>query len=496
MKLLSLFFGLIHSSSAIVLLLFSGWFIASCAIYGFDFSKYNFNYLLPAVLIRGLALLRISSGYAQMWTGHRDLLDTLKKVRLDLFERLKNTRTHQRARGTEALAKHSEVIAGVNIAWTVHNLSFVLLVFITTFAIWVWLSEWLVVWLIFLCSVFALLIYSFFILKNNNLEVLKLSTEFRHLSEHHLLSAPLWHLRQNLKHPDIQQLYAKKEHLSTISEHMLWWCQFLAFVVLLFVLWKAPQEQNAMLMIILLLLLTAKDWLSPVFYSTVEYSQYKQSTQAFEQLVLEQVEPIENQPEAIQELTLCDFSVINRPVNSVNFTIRAGEVVLLEGESGTGKTSILKAIAGLLQHSGEKCVNKKKVHQGFIHNWHYAEQNPQVLSGSLRTNLRLANANANDELLLEALSFSNLGHLNNLDEWIGTNGRQLSGGELKRLALARSYLFDATLYLFDEPFEGLNAELQQSMAEAINRLSCRAPVILASHIQPKNLTIHQTLTTL
>ena len=72
--------ALLHGIAGLSILIISSWFIAISAI-----APLGFNYVIPAVVIRGLALLRIASGYTTMWLGHKDLLTRIAKARLAVF---------------------------------------------------------------------------------------------------------------------------------------------------------------------------------------------------------------------------------------------------------------------------------------------------------------------------------------------------------------------------------------------------------------------------
>ena len=109
---ITLLLALLHGVAGISILVISSWFIAVSAI-----APVGFNYVIPAVVIRALALLRIASGYASMWVGHNDLLARIANIRLSVFSQLENTQINEKALTTEALAQHTEELAGRWIAW-------------------------------------------------------------------------------------------------------------------------------------------------------------------------------------------------------------------------------------------------------------------------------------------------------------------------------------------------------------------------------------------
>lgn len=120
----------------------------------------------------------------------------------------------------------------------------------------------------------------------------------------------------------------------------------------------------------------------------------------------------------------------------------------------------------------------------------YAAQDVRLLNGTVRDNLWLAGP-ADDAALWEALDDAALGDRIRaeplgLDTAVGPNGERLSGGECRRLGLARAYLRDAPWLVLDEPTEGLDATTETLVLEALRRrIGARGQgLILVSHRMP------------
>ncbi|MDW1568594.1 ATP-binding cassette domain-containing protein, partial [Vibrio sp. YT-15] len=111
-------------------------------------------------------------------------------------------------------------------------------------------------------------------------------------------------------------------------------------------------------------------------------------------------------------------------------------------------------------------------------------QRVDVLNGTLRDNLLMASPNATDEQLAEILTKVELGALleePGLDAWLGDGGRQLSGGEKRRIGIARALLRDAPILLLDEPTEGLDKRTEQKVMALFNEYFANKTVVFITH---------------
>lgn len=194
-------------------------------------------------------------------------------------------------------------------------------------------------------------------------------------------------------------------------------------------------------------------------------------------------------------------------LDHANLTLDAGKTTVLMGASGSGKTTVLRLLLGQVtpQH-GEILIGDTPLHHLDMSAWRdsigWMSQHPHLLSATLRENLLLANPRADDNAMRSALKrveltqwFSQLPH--GLDTLLGEGGRQLSGGQLRRLALARVVLSEAQILLFDEPTASLDEDLEQQLLTPIRDLCRHKTVLLLTHRQAplvladKIIRIHQ-----
>ena len=166
-------------------------------------------------------------------------------------------------------------------------------------------------------------------------------------------------------------------------------------------------------------------------------------------------------------------------LKAINLTVKEGERVAVIGTSGAGKSTLFNVLAGEVNaESGEVQVLPARL----------LTQRTELFKDSLRNNLMLANPTASDADLNAALEAAGLGEFmqsqtDGLDTVLGEGGLGLSGGQARRLALARLFLTDAPLWLLDEPTEGLD---QATAEDVLSRLSEQAKgrtLLIATHIQ-------------
>lgn len=166
-------------------------------------------------------------------------------------------------------------------------------------------------------------------------------------------------------------------------------------------------------------------------------------------------------------------------LHDISLTIGAGERVALIGVSGAGKSTLLSVIAGEIAPPSGRV--RAPVHC-------LLTQRTELFQDSLRDNLRLADPAADDARLWNVLEAAGLAAdirntAHGLDTPLGEGGLGLSGGQLRRLALARLLLRDVPLWLLDEPTEALDADIAH---DVLRRLAAQADgrtLIVATHLR-------------
>ena len=178
----------------------------------------------------------------------------------------------------------------------------------------------------------------------------------------------------------------------------------------------------------------------------------------------------------------------DRRIGPFTFTAPAGEMTVISGPSGAGKSSLLNALLGLAPiSSGEILLDGAPLVatqlQGAV-SW--AGQTTLFLPGTLADNIRLARPDASDEDIAAAAASAGLtaliaGRPAGLQTPINPRGSGLSGGERRRIGIARALLLDAPLWLLDEPTADLDAASADALIALIRSASLGRTVLLVTH---------------
>ena len=181
----------------------------------------------------------------------------------------------------------------------------------------------------------------------------------------------------------------------------------------------------------------------------------------------------------------------NRALENLNLTIQKGKKIAILGKTGSGKSTLLQLLVRNYDaNQGELFLAGKPIadyaEDTLRSQFCFLTQRVHVFGDTLRQNLQFASAvNISDEKMIEVLNQVGLGKLleqeQGLDIWLGDGGRPLSGGEQRRLGLARILLNDAPILLLDEPTEGLDRETERQILRLILAHAENKTLIMVTH---------------
>ncbi|WP_024890454.1 thiol reductant ABC exporter subunit CydC [Luteimonas huabeiensis] len=178
-------------------------------------------------------------------------------------------------------------------------------------------------------------------------------------------------------------------------------------------------------------------------------------------------------------------------LDGIDLALPPGRRIAIAGDSGAGKSSLLALLLRLRDPDGGRIAfGGVDLREAASADWHrrlaWLPQDAPVFAGSVRENLRLGDPAADDARLwavLEAVRLADTVRAlpGGLDGWIGESGASLSGGQARRLALARALLRDAPILLLDEPTEGLDVDTAHALLRDVARLAEGRSLLLISH---------------
>jgi ATP-binding cassette subfamily C protein CydC len=177
-------------------------------------------------------------------------------------------------------------------------------------------------------------------------------------------------------------------------------------------------------------------------------------------------------------------------LDGVDLDLPQGGRLALIGPSGVGKSSLIGALLRFYPYEGQIRLGGSP-----LENWHgedvrsriaVVEQQPYLFDASLRENLRLGCPDASEERLRAVIAQARLDRYvatlpHGLDTWVGENGIRVSGGEARRIAIARALLMDAPILILDEPTEGLDALTVSALYDALAAAASGRSLLVITH---------------
>ena len=208
---------------------------------------------------------------------------------------------------------------------------------------------------------------------------------------------------------------------------------------------------------------------------------------AAERLMELEEDPLEEQGTPIYIKAPCGIRLQNvgyayedgggdKVIDGLSFDFKPGSCTAILGETGAGKTTLVRMILALVQpQDGKIEIYHGSTHQALspLHrcNFVYVPQGNTLMSGTIRENLRLGKLDATDEEMLEALHTSCADFVNDLPDGLNTicseQGGGLSEGQAQRIAITRSLLRDRSVMLFDEATSALDPDTERQLLNNI-----------------------------
>ena len=180
-----------------------------------------------------------------------------------------------------------------------------------------------------------------------------------------------------------------------------------------------------------------------------------------------------------------------KALKGVTFVVPPASLAMLIGPNGAGKSTILSLLLRLIDPTdGEIRIDGEDVQsfqlQSYRERFAYVPQGIQLFGATLRENIAYGRPDATEDAVREAARLALLDQVvdrtpGGFDGMLGEGGETLSGGEARRLMLARAAIRDARILLLDEPLTGLDASARETVVQAIRQIASGRTTIVVTH---------------
>lgn len=237
-----------------------------------------------------------------------------------------------------------------------------------------------------------------------------------------------------------------------------------------------------------------------LFSSLNEMREIEKSMKRLDDLLLLEEEQNGTESKAIDAKSVVRFQKVSytygeefpKVFDHISFEVRAGECVGIAGESGAGKTTLLNLLCGFYAPAeGSLFLWGREISKWDMsvlrQHISYVSQENQIMPGTVRENIAYGRPDADSKQIEAAAKFAGLDEFikklpHSYDTELGENMDEWSGGQYQRLHLARAFLQEADLYLFDEPTASLDGYNEKVIIGSIKKLrDLRKTIFLISH---------------
>ena len=179
----------------------------------------------------------------------------------------------------------------------------------------------------------------------------------------------------------------------------------------------------------------------------------------------------------------------------LNLEISKNKIIGIAGESGSGKSTIVNLLTGLIKsQKGNIIIDEKEINDPLIlrryqNLFSITSQDTYLIDGSIKDNIIFgSNEKVSNDRIKSSIKFARLDTtINNLsygmDTYVGSNIKQLSSGQKQRISIARSIYSDREILIFDEATNALDKENEKYIFENLKNLKAKKTIIIISHDQ-------------
>ncbi len=501
--------------SSIGLLTLSGWFIAASSVAGLTIARETFNYMLPGAFVRGFAMARTAGRWGERVVSHNATFKLLTDLRIFFFEKLTPLIPGRvgNLRDADILNRLvADVDAMDHVYLRLINpvvISILGIASLTIFLCWFDMTLGLTLGGILLTIVLTWPILFYKLGKSNGAELTVNKSTLRvatldWLQGHSELV--LFGVEQNYRDQIVEQQnkLTKNQYSNAVIGGLANALILLASGwSLVLMLWLAADgvggnTPDPYIALIAFATMASFEMLMPIAGAFQYLGQTLTSARRLNDIVHAQPD-VAFPATSAQAMSQYDVQFNNvdfhypdsdaQVLKGIDISVAQGKKLAILGQTGSGKSTLLQLLTrswdpqqGQITLGGQPLPSLAE--SDLRKTISVISQRVDILNGSLRDNLLLAKPEASDDQLIDMLvqvGLSKLTEDTGLDTWLGDGGRQLSGGEKRRIGIARALLHDAPIVLMDEPTEGLDKQTEQQMMALFERHHLGKTVIYITH---------------
>lgn len=509
---LTMIFGFLGIASGAMLLFVSGYLISKSSLQPVNVMVVY----VPIVAVRTFSIGQAVFPYLDKLTSHNIVLRILADLRVRLYEMLESQTFnmkpgHQTGKILGVLSDDIEKLQDFFIK-TVFPSILGLAVY-TIFVITIGMFDllFMVIMMLVLGVILFLIPYLSYIKNKVNYKELKLKRSEMYNELTDAVFGQVDWLASGRKSEVINKFNSDNNELIITEKKIQNWRHFreitlkfmTAIAVVIMLVWADIQTGDdaiarTLIAAFVLMTFTIVDALIPVSEAIEEIPTYHESLDNLDEIDESSVKLLNDEIIWTGSLEKIDIALKNvsfkysknqsKAIDDLNLIIPSGEKLAILGKSGTGKSTLLKLIAGVLQPDiGEVTVNDKGMDADLL-SFVVAvlNQKPHLFNTSIYNNIKMAKSDATDAEINQVIKLAQLDELiASLPKGIHTQveemGQRFSGGERQRIAFARVLLQDTPVIIMDEPTIGLDPITERELLETLMHGSKNKTVIWVTH---------------
>ncbi|WFB47029.1 heme ABC transporter ATP-binding protein/permease CydC [Vibrio coralliilyticus] len=501
--------------ASIGLLTLSGWFLSAAAVAGLTIARETFNYMLPGAFVRGFAMGRTAGRWGERVVSHNATFKLLTDLRIFFFSKLaplipgrvSNLRDadllNRLVADIDAMDHVYLRLVSPMVVGTLGILG------LTALICWFDMELGLTLGAILMALLLIWPVLFYKLGKTNGAELTQNKADLRiatldwlqGYSELTLFGAEERYRNAIL---NVQERLLKNQyfnaHFAGLAQALLMLANGWTIVLML---WLAADGvggnmPDPMVALVVFATMASVELLMPIAGAFQHLGQTLTSARRLNDIILSEPDvqfPEENTQHdnaysiEYENVTFRYPDGDSNTLQDISLQIPAKHRIAMVGQTGSGKSTLMQ----LLNRYWDTQQGDIKIAGQSIRHWSESQlrqaisvvsQRVDILNGTLRDNVLMASPDASDEALSKSLTKVGLEKLlddQGLDTWLGDGGRQLSGGEKRRIGIARALLHNGPILLLDEPTEGLDKQTEQQIMQLFEQHFEDKTVVFITH---------------